>query len=70
VFDSFWILLAMTFAMVLVSEGILPFLSPKKWRQVMLKFTNLSDQAVRMIGLASMLAGTVIMIGIHHIIIN
>ena len=48
-------------ALVLVIEGILPFLSPDGWRQAMLQAGRLSDKALRGVGLSSMLIGVLIL---------
>ena len=48
-------------ALVLVIEGMLPFLSPDGWRQAMLQAGRLSDKTLRIIGFASMLAGVLIL---------
>ena len=45
------------FALMLVFEGLLPFLSPKAWRQVFERATKLSDGQIRFLGLTSMLIG-------------
>lgn len=50
-------LLLGAFALMLVVEGLLPFVSPTKWRAVFEKATQLSDGQIRFIGLSSMLAG-------------
>jgi len=44
-------------ALMLVAEGLLPFLSPSSWRRVFEKATQMSDGQIRFLGLASMLAG-------------
>jgi uncharacterized protein YjeT (DUF2065 family) len=44
-------------ALMLVIEGLLPFLSPPKWRSVFERATKMSDGQIRFIGLSSMLAG-------------
>lgn len=44
-------------ALMLVAEGLLPFLSPASWRRVFEKATQMSDGQIRFLGLASMLAG-------------
>jgi uncharacterized protein YjeT (DUF2065 family) len=51
----------MAFALMLVIEGILPFLMPAVWREVFRKLTEMSDGQVRFIGLSSMLAGLVLL---------
>jgi hypothetical protein len=53
--------LAGAFALMLVVEGLLPFISPPRWRAVFERATQLSDGQIRFIGLASMLAGLVML---------
>ncbi len=52
-----WDLLLGAFALMLVVEGLLPFISPPKWRGVFERATRLSDGQIRFVGLSSMLAG-------------
>ena len=52
-------------ALLLVFEGMLPFLSPDGWRQAMIQAGRLSDKTLRVIGLASMLAGVLILYLFH-----
>ena len=49
------------FALMLVIEGLLPFISPTKWRGVFERATRMSDGQIRFIGLCSMLAGLVML---------
>jgi uncharacterized protein YjeT (DUF2065 family) len=56
-----WDLLLGAFALMLVVEGLLPFISPVQWRQVFERATKLSDGQIRFIGLTSMLAGLVML---------
>ena len=53
-----WKQIAVALSMVLVIEGILPFLSPRRWRSVAELAGRVDDRTVRMLGLCSMLAGT------------
>lgn len=48
-------------ALVLVIEGVMPFLSPKHWRNTMLKLAQGSDKSIRIMGFVSMVLGAVIM---------
>jgi uncharacterized protein YjeT (DUF2065 family) len=48
-------------ALVLVIEGIMPFVSPRSWRQTMLQASQLPDHVLRGIGLVSMLLGVVLL---------
>jgi uncharacterized protein YjeT (DUF2065 family) len=58
---TFWDYLIGAFALMLVVEGLLPFLSPPRWRAVFERATQMSDGQIRFIGLASMLAGLVML---------
>jgi uncharacterized protein len=53
-------------ALILLMEGIMPFLSPKNWRNTMLKLASGSDKAIRVMGLVSMLLGTIIIVCFVH----
>ena len=44
-------------ALMLVLEGLLPFLSPTTWREMFERATRMSDGQIRFIGLISLLAG-------------
>jgi len=44
-------------ALMLVVEGLLPFVSPATWRQVFERATRMSDGQIRFIGLVSLVAG-------------
>lgn len=44
-------------ALMLVIEGVLPFLSPGAWRKVFERAVQLSDGQIRFVGLSSMIAG-------------
>ena len=48
-------------ALVLVIEGMMPFLSPDGWRQAMIQAGRLSDKTLRTIGLASMVIGVLVL---------
>lgn len=49
-------------ALVLIIEGLLPFISPKGWRGVFEKVLQLSDGQIRFYGLASIVAGLVLLL--------
>ena len=46
-------------ALMLVLEGILPFLAPATWREMFRQLTQMRDGQIRFIGLTSMLIGIV-----------
>ena len=54
-------LLLGAFALMLVIEGLLPFVSPPKWRSVFERAMRMTDGQIRFIGLSSMLAGLVML---------
>jgi uncharacterized protein YjeT (DUF2065 family) len=49
-------------ALVLVFEGLLPFLSPTTWREVFSKALRMSDGQIRFLGLSSMLIGLLLLV--------
>ena len=44
-------------ALVLVIEGLMPLISPARWREVFSRVLAMSDGQIRFIGLASILVG-------------
>ena len=54
---TFW----MALALVLVIEGLFPFLSPSGWRRMFQQILQLHDGQVRFFGLCSIVAGLVLM---------
>lgn len=49
--------LLMALALMLVVEGIMPFLAPRVWRETFRRAIELADGQIRFVGLASMAAG-------------
>ena len=49
--------LLLAFALMLVLEGIIPFLAPQTWRETFRRLTQMKDGQLRFIGLSSMLIG-------------
>ena len=54
--------LLMALALMLVIEGLLPFLAPKLWRETFLRLMQLSDGQIRFFGLTSMIAGLLLLL--------
>lgn len=50
------------FALMLVFEGLMPFLSPTTWRAMLEKLMLLSDGQLRFLGLCSMGAGLLLLL--------
>lgn len=59
--DGYWGSLLAAFALMLIIEGLLPFLSPKGWRETFRRLTEMSDGQIRFIGLSSMIAGLLLL---------
>ena len=53
--------LLMAFALMLIIEGILPFLAPSTWRDTFRKITEFSDGQIRFFGLSSMIVGLLLL---------
>ena len=52
-------------ALMLVFEGLLPFLSPGLWRSVFEQATKMSDGQIRFIGLTSILLGLLALLALR-----
>jgi uncharacterized protein len=50
------------FALMLVVEGLLPFLSPGTWRAAFERATRMTDGQIRFFGLTSMVIGLVLLL--------
>ena len=48
-------------ALMLVVEGLLPFISPPAWRRVFERAVKLSDGQLRFLGISSMLTGLLLL---------
>ena len=57
--------LAVAFCLMLVIEGILPFIAPKLWRNLVMMLDEIDDTTMRLVGLGSMLTGTVLLLLIN-----
>ncbi|MBK7421721.1 MAG: DUF2065 domain-containing protein [Propionivibrio sp.] len=53
--------LLIAFALMLVLEGLVPFLAPGTWRETFRRLIQMTDGQIRFIGLTSMLAGIVLL---------
>lgn len=53
--------LLLALALMLVLEGLLPFVAPNAWRETFRRLIQFSDGQIRFIGLTSMLIGLVLL---------
>ena len=49
--------LLMAFGLMLVIEGLLPFIAPRLWRDTFRRVTEMADGQLRFVGLTSIIAG-------------
>jgi uncharacterized protein YjeT (DUF2065 family) len=55
----------MALALMLILEGVLPFLAPGVWRETFRKITQMSDGQIRFVGLSSMLVGLLVLLWVR-----
>jgi len=53
--------LLLALALMLVIEGLLPFIAPRVWRETFRRAIELGDGQIRFIGLASMSLGLILL---------
>jgi uncharacterized protein YjeT (DUF2065 family) len=56
-----WSDLLAAFALYLILEGLLPFLSPKRWQEAISMLAGMSENQLRIFGLVSMVAGALLL---------
>jgi len=54
--------LLLALALMLILEGVLPFLSPNLWRETFRRITQMSDGQIRFVGLSSMIVGLLLLL--------
>ena len=57
-----WTTFFIALALVLIIEGVLPFLAPSLWRDVFRRIIQMSDGQIRFVGLSSMIVGLLILL--------
>ncbi len=58
---DFWQVLPAALALVFIIEGMMPFLSPGRWRQMIVTVAQMEDRVIRNFGLGSMLFGLLVL---------
>ena len=56
-----WQYLVVAIAMVLIIEGMIPFISPGAWRRMVQSIATLDNRSMRFMGLFSMLLGVALL---------
>ena len=52
----------MALALMLILEGVLPFIAPNLWRDTFRKITQMTDGQIRFVGLSSMIVGLLLLL--------
>lgn len=60
-----WAELMTAFGLLMVVEGILPFLAPRRFRQALLNLAAFEDRVMRVFGLACLLGGVVLVYAVR-----
>jgi hypothetical protein len=47
-------------ALVLVLEGIMPFIAPRQWKNMLLQISQMSDKNLRIMGAVMMIVGALL----------
>jgi uncharacterized protein YjeT (DUF2065 family) len=56
-----WQDLLTAFALVLILEGIAPFINPAGWREMVARIAKFPDAQIRVVGLGVMVTGVVLL---------
>ncbi len=56
-----WQDLLRAFALMMVLEGLMPFIAPERWREVLVRVAGSDPRMLRMFGGALMLSGLVLL---------
>lgn len=59
--SDIWHHLLVGFCLMLVLEGIIPFLYPHRWRRMVEQLSLIDDRTLRFLGLVSMLTGVLLL---------
>jgi uncharacterized protein YjeT (DUF2065 family) len=59
---NFWPSILAALALVLIFEGLLPLISPTKWREMFTQLLQLQDGQIRFFGLTTVLMGLFLLI--------
>ena len=59
--NELWSEIARAIGWVLVIEGMLPFLSPNRWRKLLENMATIDERMLRIVGLITMLLGVAVL---------
>lgn len=56
-----WQELSVALSLVFIIEGVLPFLSPERWRLMAYRMADMESRKIRIAGIISMLSGLILL---------
>lgn len=56
-----WEQFGIALALVLVIEGVIPFLNPERFRETLRMVSEMEDKTIRVIGFTSMMCGVILL---------
>lgn len=56
-----WVEILTGVALFLIIEGMIPFVGPKRYRQIVAQMSELGDNSLRMVGFVTMLLGLLLL---------
>jgi hypothetical protein len=62
----YWKEILTAVALVFIIEGMLPFIGPKRYRQLVAQIVRLSDNQIRTFGLTAMITGLVVLFVVRN----
>jgi len=57
--------LIIAFCLMLIIEGMIPFIAPDRWRSLLLTLKDMDDNQIRLFGLVLMISGTALLLIIN-----
>jgi len=61
-----WTEILTALALVLIIEGMVPFVGPRRYRQIVAQMAQLSDNHLRTVGFVVMIAGVVLLLIVRN----
>jgi len=62
-----WDLLLKVLAMVLIIEGIMPFVTPIRWKKYLQRMIEANNRQVRIMGFVLLIVGSVLLFVVHDV---
>jgi len=62
----YWTAILTAVALLLILEGMLPFVGPGRYKQLVAQIASLSDNQLRTVGLVAMIAGLLLLFFVRN----